>query len=104
MSLARTTADYEIGNAFPFSSLRDSIKQTTIQRNARISAIDQATIRIRREEEEREREREARRKLALNLIDRGYKSLAAELHPDKAGGSSEMKRLNQVRSHLRDMA
>jgi hypothetical protein len=52
-----------------------------------------------------ERERTAERRLALRLIDIGYKVLSVELHPDKRGGSHEaMQRLNAVRSRLREAA
>jgi hypothetical protein len=43
-------------------------------------------------------ERLLRHKLALKLIDRGFKALAAELHPDKGGSPEEMTRLNEVRA------
>lgn len=50
----------------------------------------------------REKEASMRRQLALRLIDIGYKVLAAELHPDKPGGSREaMARLNEVRDLLK---
>src|SRR5262245_484576 len=47
-------------------------------------------------------ERQLRHKLALQLIDIGYKALAVKLHPDKnKGGSAEaMARLNAVRAML----
>ena len=52
-----------------------------------------------------EKERAAERRLALRLIDIGYKVLSVELHPDKRGGSHEaMQRLNAVRARLRDAA
>jgi hypothetical protein len=46
-------------------------------------------------------ERDLRRKLLLKLIDRGYKSLAAELHPDKGGSTEAMTRLNEVRDAVK---
>jgi hypothetical protein len=50
----------------------------------------------------RAQEREAERKLALRLIDIGYKVLAKELHPDKLRGDRDaMQRLNRVRDKLR---
>jgi hypothetical protein len=51
------------------------------------------------------KERDSERKLALRLIDIGYKILSVELHPDKSGGSHEaMQRLNAVRARLRNAA
>src|SRR4030095_8239392 len=51
------------------------------------------------------KERDAERRLALRLIDIGYKILSVELHPDRSGGSHEaMQRLNAVRARLKDAA
>jgi hypothetical protein len=53
----------------------------------------------------REEETQAHRKLALELIDIGYKALATRLHPDHAGGSRiAMRRLNRVRDELKSVA
>jgi hypothetical protein len=49
----------------------------------------------------REQERELQRKLALQLIDIGYKALASKLHPDKGGSREAMSRLNAVRERLK---
>ena len=49
----------------------------------------------------RQDERALQRKLALNLIDIGYKALATKLHPDKGGSREAMARLNRVRDMLR---
>ena len=49
----------------------------------------------------RAEEREAQRKLALQLIDIGYKALASKLHPDKGGSRDAMARLNTVRDRLK---
>jgi hypothetical protein len=58
-----------------------------------------------KELQNRAKERELERKLALKLIDIGYKVLAAQLHPDKRGGSAEaMSRLNSVRTRLKNAA
>ena len=58
--------------------------------------------RIREAELTRQQEREAEQKLAMRLIDIGYKVLAKELHPDKLGGDRDaMARLNRVRDRLR---
>lgn len=48
-------------------------------------------------------EEKLERKLALELVDIGYRALATKLHPDKRGGSKEaMARLNNVRANLKD--
>jgi hypothetical protein len=56
------------------------------------------------DDERRSEEREAERKLALKLIDIGYKVLAVELHPDKGGSHEAMQRLNAVREWLKNSA
>jgi hypothetical protein len=58
-----------------------------------------ATESLRRAEEQR-----LQYKLALQLIDIGYKALAAKLHPDKGGSHAAMARLNMVRNRLKDTA
>jgi hypothetical protein len=50
----------------------------------------------------RQEERALQRKLALSLIDIGFKALASKLHPDKGGSREAMARLNRVRDILRD--
>ena len=43
------------------------------------------------------------RELGMQLIDIGFKVLAAQFHPDKPSGSKEaMQRLNEVRRILRE--
>lgn len=65
-------------------------------------ARDDARRLAAQEELTRRQEREAEAKLGLRLIAIGYKVLAAELHPDKVGGSKEaMSRLNRVRDRLK---
>jgi len=49
----------------------------------------------------RQEERALQRKLALSLIDIGYKALASKLHPDKGGSREAMTRLNRVRELLK---
>lgn len=48
-----------------------------------------------------QKERALQHKLALNLIDIGFKALATKLHPDKGGSREAMARLNRVREILR---
>ena len=57
--------------------------------------------RLANEDLNRAEEREAQRKLALQLIDIGYKALASKLHPDKGGSRDAMARLNTVRDRLK---
>jgi len=49
----------------------------------------------------KQEERALQRKLALSLIDIGFKALASKLHPDKGGSREAMARLNRVRELLR---
>jgi hypothetical protein len=51
---------------------------------------------------EKLQERALQRKLALSLVDIGYKALATKLHPDKGGSAEAMARLNRVRKLLQD--
>jgi Protein of unknown function (DUF3102) len=60
--------------------------------------------RINEAELTRHQENELRRKLVLKLIDRGYKALAAELHPDKGGSTEAMTLLNEVRDAMKRCA
>jgi hypothetical protein len=46
-------------------------------------------------------EEELERKLALDLIDIGYRTLSVKLHPDKGGSREAMTRLNTVRDNLK---
>ena len=114
MSLARTTADVKIGTAVPFSSLNDfrrrfefadeGITPSKPRKSPYPTVSAEEVQRFREDAQRRQEEREACARLGLELIKRGYKSLAAELHPDKnkKGGSSEaMGRLNRVRDRLR---
>lgn len=59
---------------------------------------------IRQENLSRQQEREAERKMALRLIDIGFKVLAKELHPDKGGTRDAMSRLSRVRDRLKQHA
>jgi len=45
----------------------------------------------------------ARRKLALELINAGYRALSVKLHPDRGGTQEAMSRLSDARKLLRDM-
>lgn len=65
-------------------------------------AFDEAQRLAREQSLTRKQEREADRKLALRLIDIGFKVLARELHPDKGGSRDAMARLNRVRNHLKE--
>jgi len=75
--------------------------QTAVNETAR-RAFDDAQRLAREQSLTRLQEREADRKLALRLIDIGFKVLARELHPDKGGSRDAMARLNRVRNHLKE--
>lgn len=69
--------------------------------------IERARIeaqRIKNENLSRQQERDEERKLALKLIDIGFKVLAKELHPDKGGTRGAMSRLSRVRDRLKSHA
>lgn len=69
-----------------------------------VNRVDTETLNLKRDELRRAEEREAQRKLALQLIDIGYKVLARTLHPDKGGSREAMARLNAVRDRLKQSA
>ena len=62
---------------------------------------DRARAEAIKEAENRKEEKEAERKLAIRLIDIGFKILSQELHPDKGGSRDAMARLNRVRERLK---
>jgi hypothetical protein len=59
---------------------------------------------LEREKLTRKQQREMERKLAIRLIDIGYKILSVELHPDKGGSHEAMLALNAVRARLKECA
>ena len=114
MNIARKARPLQMGEVIPIS-LRDAIKEARPENpnygkpaawrvdvdKARDDAIKMATEASR----SRQEERDAERKMALRLVDIGYKILAKELHPDKRGGSRDaMARLNRVRERLKSHA
>lgn len=118
MSYARTTASIQNDARAPFTSL-DDFKRRGLGHhrpmNVRPAAwhepvkevVDRArrdAERIQEENLSRAQERDEQRKLALRLIDIGYKILSKELHPDKGGSRDAMTRLNQVRDRLKGAA
>jgi hypothetical protein len=71
------------------------------------SNIERARAEAKRIQDEnltRQQERDAERKMALRLIDIGFKVLAKELHPDKGGSRDAMSRLSRVRDRLKTHA
>ncbi len=107
-------------SADSFSSLADFVRQTSDNKTygrsygqtsswhmpvkETVRKLDTETLNIRRDELSRQEERDAQRKLALQLIDIGYKVLAKELHPDRGGSREAMARLNSVRDRLKQHA
>ena len=71
---------------------------------ATVKNAKQEAKRLAEEELTRQQERDAERKLALQLIDIGFKALASKLHPDKGGSRDAMSRLNRVRDRLKNHA
>lgn len=117
MQLAKTD---ENDFAKSFSSLSDFVRQTsspnynkphTVRPQAwhepvkeALNKVDLETLNLRHDAIKRADEREAERKLAVQLIDIGFKALATKLHPDKGGSREAMSRLNRVRDRLRQSA
>jgi hypothetical protein len=66
----------------------------------RQAALESAAV-LRQAELERTTRYEQKLKLAKQLIDIGYKVLAAKLHPDKGGSPEAMTLLNEIRSELK---
>lgn len=112
-------AGTEKSSALDFSSLSEFVRETgnpnynkphTVRPQAWHEPVKQAINTFNPEAyakdlQNKRQERDLERKLALKLIDIGFKVLAAELHPDKRSGSSEaMTRLNNVRNRLKHHA
>lgn len=70
----------------------------------RLEKLDVERFNVAQHEQSAIKEATAQRLLALNLIDIGYKVLSAKLHPDKGGSPDAMRRLNAVRSWLKEAA
>ena len=111
----RFSEDSQKTGAPVFSSLSDHIRQTSNPNYNRppsppawhdpvkkvVDRVDTEALNLKAEAVKRGDEREAQRKLALQLIDIGYKVLAKTLHPDKGGSRAAMARLNAVRGRLK---
>jgi len=68
-------------------------------------AADRVNVeRLAADRQSRAAEIELHRKLALQLIDLGYRALATRLHPDRGGSRDAMARLNIVRDELKTIA
>ena len=91
-----------------FSSLREATRpDATSHGPAWQQPVQQITARVdvgalARDRQDKEREQQTLHKLSHQLIDIGYKVLAAKLHPDKGGSAEAMARLNKVRSILKE--
>jgi len=120
MNLAQALAKQN-SSAIEFSSLSDFKRKTGPNPNYNLSdaikppawhepvkqivgRLDTEMLNLKREDLKRQEERDAQKKLALQLIDIGYKVLARELHPDKGGSREAMARLNAVRDRLKQNA
>jgi hypothetical protein len=118
MALAHATRDIENEAAAHFTSIKDfrrrglghdiptrggGLRQPTWRAgvNESVERARREADRIREAELTRQQEREAEQRLALRLIEIGYKVLARELHPDKGGSRDAMARLNRVRDRLK---
>lgn len=93
--------------ARPFSSMREAIGGRGTGKVSWQQPVQQIASRVNvdalaKERQDREREQQLLRKLSHQLIDIGYKVLAAKLHPDKGGSAEAMARLNKVRNLLKE--
>jgi hypothetical protein len=121
MALADATSDTQKRTAADFTSLKDfrrrelghdiptsggGLRQAAWQEPVKqiMGKVDVETLNLRKNELKRVDEREAERKLAMQLIDIGFKALASKLHPDKGGSRDAMSRLNRVRDRLKQHA
>ena len=113
MNFASATSGKQKSRIGDFSSLNDfakatghsSYKATPVTAQPWHEPVKQILGRVdietlRDAELKRAEERNAERRLALQLIDIGYKALATKLHPDKGGSRGAMARLNHVRDRL----
>lgn len=66
-----------------------------------VNKVDTEMLNRRAAEMAKAEERKAQHQLAIQLIDIGYRVLAAKLHPDKGGSRAAMARLNEVRDRLK---
>jgi hypothetical protein len=113
MGFAKTTANAQMRHTSRFSNFNEYVRKqpgqgkTVVKRDwhedvkQNIERAKREAERIREAELTRQQEREAEQKLALRLIEIGYKVLAKELHPDKGGSRDAMARLNRVRDRLK---
>jgi hypothetical protein len=76
-------------------------RQWEANREKREREMEEARKQARKREREQRREQKLEHRLALELIDSGYKLLATRLHPDKGGSLEAMTRLNAVRDKLK---
>jgi Protein of unknown function (DUF3102) len=101
--------------ASQYRSLREMTGQSAREREDRQSPQQQRFKRVLRdvtrdredfmqERQRQDEETSVHRKLANELIDAGYHSLAKLLHPDRGGSKDAMSRLNRVRDELKAIA
>ena len=106
MNLVR--AESKRDRAVPFENLQSAVRPKEVRWPTWTKPVKEVVSRVNvealaKERQNREKEDRLIRQLGIQLIDIGYKVLAAKLHPDKPGGSAEaMARLNKVRSLLKE--
>lgn len=70
--------------------------------------VDQARAelfgRLQEESERKRRERETQREVSQQIINAGYRAMAAKAHPDVGGSAADMQVLNAAKDHLKKMA
>lgn len=93
-------ADAQKRNVFRFSSLNEFKRQRKAERAG--GARDAQPIGNKFERMANAfKEQKLLRKLAIEIIDAGYRHLSAKYHPDKGGDSDTMRRLSDVRKALK---
>jgi hypothetical protein len=86
-----------VGAKGNYRAWHDPVKKIASEVKSDVKRVDFTEI-------DRKQEVREEQKLALRLIDIGYKVLAVELHPDKGGSKEVMTRLNVVRDNLKACA
>lgn len=109
MTLARHHGEAKSAPGGGYGSLKEAIGEPQHRPKEAWRGVFQAVQRVdtealQREARSRAAEQQTRVKLALQMIDVGYKALATRLHPDRGGSRDAMARLNDVRDQLKEAA
>jgi curved DNA-binding protein CbpA len=91
------------GSALPFSSLGDFQRRTSKPKPEPVKPIefDGDDDSFSRRMAEAKADREAEKKLAVEMIDAGYRVLAKKYHPDNGGSNEQMAMLTRMRNKIK---